>query len=73
MSGEPEQAQGDCGPCISDPESGIMFDNIHEYWLFYAKKDGVASADALYDRILSKFVKSVEAVVGILNHEEKEV
>lgn len=72
MSGEPEQAQGDCGPCISDPESGITFGSVHDYWLYYAKREGVTSADARYDRILSKFVKSVEAAVDMLNHVEKE-
>lgn len=72
MSGEPEQARGDCGPCVNDPESGITFNSIHDYWLYYAKRDGVASADARYDRILSKFVKSAEAAVGMLNHAEKE-
>lgn len=72
MKEEPEQARGDCGPCVNDPESGITFNSIHDYWLYYAKRDGVASADARYGMILSKFVKSDEAAVDILNHVEKE-
>lgn len=56
----------DPGPEIRDPESGRTFDSICDYWVYYAGKEGVDAANARYDTILAKFVKSAEKLAEAL-------